>query len=420
MESHASATSWLVFGGVVAFGCWYYYPRQQPKPQKPQEEPQQHVTAAKRKQKEQDERGRQGKRAAGGATSESDTRPQVNGSGSPKKRKAPVEPARSVPAVSKADDKAEDDDVSTRKWAEGMIQAQKGHDIGATKGSKEAKVKTVKQSTAQSHPVLSSGSSQGGAEADDDLSPVPSPRVDAGGVSDMLEPQPKGPTALRLTAPAKPQKERVARQPKEEVVETKKQRQNRKKVEERRLQREGEEQQRRKLEESQRRAAREARGEPAKNGLAAAKAPAVSAWMSSTSTNDAPFVNGTQNVPLLDTFDAESMSSSNGGLDPSTGPTSTTSAARYDPDLPSEEDQIAQAMKQSEDESGWQTVSQPKKSKKKIDTSLADPVLGNKTNVSAPAKKAAVNGKPTGFQALEVEYEQRGDADPNEPSNWDA
>ena len=44
--------------------------------------------------------------------------------------------------------------------------------------------------------------------------------------------------------------------------------------------------------------------------------------------------------------------------------------------------------------------------------------LTNKTNVM-PTKPAA-NGKPVGFQALNVEYEQRTDADPDDASNWDA
>lgn len=281
----------------------------------------------------------------------------------------------------------------------------------------------MKQSSALNTPVLSSGSSQAGAEADDDMSPAVSPSLNAGDVSDMLEPVASGPSTLRLIAPTKPQKEKVVRQPKEEVVETKKQRQNRMKVEERRLQREEEEKERKKLEERQRRMAREARGEPARNGIPVSKPPAVNAWTAPPPVNDGPLIVNGSNPPLLDTFDAESISSSNGGLDASTGPTSTSSgaAAQWDQDLPSEEDQMAQAMKQSESETGWTTVAQPKKQKKTATNGNilnAASVFSNKTNV--PSTKPVMNGTPKGFQALEVQYEQRADADPNDASNWDA
>ena len=243
----------------------------------------------------------------------------------------------------------------------------------------------------------------------------------------MLEPVAPGPSTLRVTAPTKPQKQPVARQPKDEEVETKRQRQNRQKVEERRLQREADEKERKMAEEKQRRMAREARGEPAKNGMQAPKPPTSNAWSSGTSsatttTTAIPTGNGNQNAPLLDTFDVESNSSSNGGLEASTAATSTTSGApKWDQDLPSEEDQIAHAMKQSEDESGWTTVAQPKKQKKRPtsgETGGAEPVLTNKTNM--PSSKSTANGKPKGFQGLEVQYEQRPDADPSDASNWDA
>ena len=99
----------------------------------------------------------------------------------------------------------DEDDMNTRKWAEGMMQTQKGYDIAVTNG-KEARVKTVKQSSALHTPALSSGSSQAGGEADDDLSPAVSPALNAGDVSDMLEAKASGPSTLRLTAPTKPQK----------------------------------------------------------------------------------------------------------------------------------------------------------------------------------------------------------------------
>ena len=105
----------------------------------------------------------------------------------------------------------------------------------------------------------------------------------------------------------------------------------------------------------------------------AAKSPTSNAWADRapaiSDPNSAPVGNGTT-APLLDTFEIESNSSSNGGLEASTTATSTTSAGanQWDHDLPSEEDQIAQAVRQSEDESGWTTVAQPKKQKKKSGT----------------------------------------------------
>jgi len=245
--------------------------------------------------------------------------------------------------------------------------------------------------------------------------------MNAGDVSDMLEPEPARPTVMRVTSSSKPQKEKVARQSKEDVVETKKQRQNRQRAEERRLQHEADEKARKALEERQRRTAREARGEPAKNGIQTSKPPANNAWTaksgaSANGTPTPPAANASHTAPLLDTFDVESNSSSNGGPEASTAATSTSSAH-----WASEEEQLAQAMRQSEDESGWTTVAQPKKQKKKTlvaESGSIEPVVANKTNI-LPAKPTT-NGKPVGFQALNVEYEQRADADPSDASNWDA
>ena len=418
MDGYPAATSWALFGTIVGVGVWYYYPRQQQqRPVRSREEPQQSTNRRKVKG-EQDDRSktaRSGTPDTNASRSTGGPVPTKQSSENLRKRKAPTSQSAPTYAQVTKEEPAEDD-MNTKKWAESMMKTQKGHEISATK-SKDARIKTVKQSSALHTPLLSSGSSQ----ADDDTSPAPSPAlVSSGDVSDMLEPVSSGPSSLRVTAPNKPQKEKVARQPKEEVVETKKQRQNRKKVEERRSQREAEEDERRKLQENQRRMAREARGEPAKNGMGIAKPPSVSAWSTSAPTTGmttVPTINGNATAPLLDTFDAESMSSSNGGPEPSTGPTSTSSGGptQWDQDLPSEEEQMAYAMKQSEDESGWTTVAQPKKQKKQPE---AEPVLTNKTN--QPTTKSTANGKPRGFQALDVQYEQRTDADPNDASNWDA
>jgi len=343
-----------------------------------------------------------------------------------RKRKAPAQTFAAAPSYAEAvkTEAADEDDMDTRQWAQSMVQTQKGYEIGTGK-SKDARLRTVKQNSALNTPYFPSDASQADTEGDDGAATSAASARDAGDVSDMLGATSSGPTTLRVTAPTKPQKERVQRQAKEENVETKKQRQNRQRAEEKRLQREVEEQERRKLQENQRRTAREARGEPARNGMPAAKATAVSAWTASNSTGDGAaatsIANGNHHAPLLDTFDAESMSSSNGGMEHSTGPTSTTSGGPAQ-DLASEEEQVAYAMKQSEDDSGWTTVSAaPKKTKKKTEDPSAstEPAVRNKTNAST-VNRSATGEKPSGFQALDVEYGQRTDADPNDASSWDA
>lgn len=421
MELYEALTSWGIFAVVVSAGIFYYWPAQQRRAERRRDDAQ---NAGRRRRNEQETRQRPTERPSSNdqAQSTATAASEPVATETTRKRKAPgKDPVRptATPAVVVQDEQPEEVDMSTKQWAQQMLQARQGVDM-SSKNTKESRVKTVKQSSALGTPNISSGSSQAGAEADDDLSPAASPSLQAGDVSDMLEPVPSGPTSLRITASNKPQKEKAIRQPKEEVVETKKQRQNRQKVEERKLEREAEEKQRKTLEEKQRRAAREARGEPAKNGIPAPKPPS-SAWKASSSAPavSAPTANGTHDTPLLDTFDAESTGSSNGGLATSTAATSTTSAGGYDGQ--SEEEQMAQAMKQSEDDSGWTTAVTKKGKNKKAgngEAAVAEPVLSNKTN--AQTARPTSNGKPKGFQALDVEYEQRTDADPNDASNWDA
>jgi hypothetical protein len=169
------------------------------------------------------------------------------------------------------------------------------------------------------------------------------------------------------------------------------------------------------LEERQRRSAREARGEPAKNGVPVARAPANNRW-EEKNTSAAATVNGASNAPLLDTFDAESTGSSNGGLEASSAATSTTDAnpSQYG----NEDAQVAKAMKESEDESGWTTVSVPKKQQKSRDEPSVEvapveqpqPKPKAKVLPAKPSTFAPNSAKPTGFAAL----------DPDDPSNWDA
>jgi len=361
---------------------------------------------------------------ASAVTEKQEKQPEAAGS---KKKKAAKKPQQQqqqkpkapapapAPAVVVHEDKPEkESDLSNAQFAAQMMQARQGAKLAAPKG-KENRVKTVKQSSARDSPILSSGSSQTGAEADDDLSPAASPALNSGDVSDMLEAKPSGPTSIRLTAPVNPQKQRAPKQAKEEVVESKKARQNRKKVEERRIQREAEETERKALEERQRRSAREARGEPAKNGVPVTRAPANNRGDEKNASAGAA-VNGASNAPLLDTFDAESTGSSNGGLEASSAATSTTDAnpSQYG----NEDAQVAKAMKESEDESGWTTVSVPKKQQKSRDepsvevTPIEQPQAKPKAKAlpAKPSTFAPNSTKPTGFAAL----------DPDDPSNWDA
>ncbi|KAK5132901.1 hypothetical protein LTR08_008347 [Meristemomyces frigidus] len=428
-----AAQNWLLFAGVAG-GLGYYYWSQNKTAQ---------TTATTNRRRSVQEPLPKAKRRALPEQTKPDSKvapkaaPKASNEGT-KKRKGQTQQqpqAQLTPTVVVQDEQAgeEEIDMSTRQFAEQMSKARKGNDLSAPKGSNQ-KPRTVKTGNAVTAPELSSASSQAGADADDDLTPAGSPAMHAGDVSDMLEPATKGPSTLRLTGSAKPQKERVAKQSKADDVETKKQRQNRAKKDQQRLEREAEEKERKGHEEKQRRAAREARGEPSKNGMVASKPPTSSIWTAPksaqpTSENAAPAVNGSSSAPLLDTFDVESSASSNGGKTPSTAATSTTDAeyAKRDHDSLSEEDQMAMAVKQSEDESGWTTVAMPKKQQKKKPSADEDgtgsstPVEAKPAPKAAPAvRKPAVNGKPNGFQALEDQYEQRADVDSNDPENWDA
>ena len=424
-----AAQNWVLFAGVAGGLGYYYWSQNKPA----------HTTATTDRRRSVQEPQPKGKRRATIEQVKPDAKiaPKANNEGA-KKRKGQTKQqpqAQPVPTVVAQNDHADEEeiDMSTRQFAEQMSKARKGNNLSAPKGSNQ-KPRTVKTGSAITAPELSSASSQAGVDADDDMSPVGSPALHGGDVSDMLEPAAKGLTTLRLTGSAKPQKERVAKQSKEQDVETKKQRQNRMKKEQQRLEREAEEKSRKVQEEKQRRVAREARGEPAKNGMTASKPPPSSIWNApkssqSSSENTVPAINGTSSAQLLDTFDAESSTSSTGGKAPSTAATSTTEgeSAKRDHDSLSEEDQMAMAVKQSEDDSGWTTVAVPKKQQKKklgVDeegTGSSTPIETKPTPKAAPAaSKPTVNGKPNGFQALNDMYQQRADVDSTDPENWDA
>ncbi|KAK3672600.1 hypothetical protein LTR78_007412 [Recurvomyces mirabilis] len=415
MDAWQSAQSWIGFSGVVgALAAYYYYSQQHKAPRRGS------IAGLPGKRLEQETRNKKVER---------DTQPAKHGGAkdASKKRKAPKKvpaPVQETPAVviqsPERDDKEE---MSNRQFAEQMAKARKGANLSAPKG-KEQRQRTVKQGSAQDTPVTSSTSSQDEADADDDSLPSDTPANNAGDVSDMLEPVAKGPSTLRLTASNQPEKQRAVRQQKQEEVETKKQRQNRQKKEQQRVEREAEEKDRKVLEEKQRRAAREARGEPAKNGLGASKAPTSSAWTPSKSAQqngETVNGNGHANGPLLDTFDAESTASSTGGMEASTAATSTTDAEPTEREFPSgklsEDQQMAIAMKQSEDESGWTTVALPQKKKGKKASGESTPVESSAPAVKPVQKtvpKSAANGKPAGgFAALSFE------GDNEESASWD-
>ena len=424
MDTWQAAQSWILFTGVVgSLGAYYYYS--------------QHGTGSAAKPRLErralaaDSRGGKQSVERVDRDTKGHTKKAADGKDQGKKRKvAKPEPVQTQPTpeiVVQKDGREEKEDMSNRKFAEQMSKARKGADFSGTK-NKENRIKTVKQRSAMDNPMLSSGSSQAGVDADDDMSPAPSPALPAGDVSDMLEPTAKGPSVLRLTASAQPAKPKVARQPKEEEIETKKQRQNKAKKEQQRAERGEDEKARKALEEKQRRTAREARGEPAKNGVPVSKPPANNAWTepkpNKSEATPAVNSNGTASGPLLDTFDAESSASSNGGPEPSTAATSTTEAEANDRDHDklSEEELVAIAVKQSEDESGWTTAA-PKKKKQEKKKPAAAEASGNSTAAepTSVAKKAApavskstVNGgAPSGFLALN----DHGDA--SDPASWD-
>ena len=207
-------------------------------------------------------------------------------------------------------------------------------------------------------------------------------------VSDMLEPTSAGPSSIRITGEEKQKKKAPKKQ--EEPAETKKQRQNRKKVEERKAAREDDERERKQLEEKQRRSAREARGEPAKNGLGVAPAPANNAWTNAppaAATNGATHV---QPTTLLDTFDADTTSTTSSNDFNHGGRSPAKAASLSSANLPSEEEQM-EAIREMND---WSEV-KIKKGKKKTSGPISPPVepgLKEVTNSNISQAAELTNG----------------------------
>jgi len=349
---------------------------------------------------------------------------------SKKKRKNGQKPTTSnVAATSRIadeDDASKEEDSADKAWAEQLASLRKGTNL-APPPRTDAHSRTVRQGVAGASPAISSASSVGGADAaDDELSPALSPNIRGGDVSDMLESAPAGPSILRLTSPANDKPTKQVRQQKEfQTAESKKQRQNRQKIEERKLERDAAEKDRQVKLEAQRRIAREARGEPARNGIPISKPSANNAWAQKTAAlaTQAPVV-ASSDGPLLDTFepDAESTSSSTGGLNNSTDATSM--ASNWESEVPAKEDQIRTIQQHDEDVSGWNTVA-GKKKQKKADAAVDGVVDDDKVPVRAvkaekPAAPKTQAPKTNGFAWLDDQASKLDAGSHPDDSQWSA
>lgn len=414
--------SWAGFSALAGFGYYYYTQNNQRRPGNRAPVP---------SREQQEARPGRGRRRDGQAdASGSDARRGSLKDGTERglKRKAskPQPQSNKFEALKDEGGELPSEEDNDKEWAAQLDNLRKGTNLAAP-ARKEARTKTVKQSSASRTPELSATSSTTGGDADDDLSPRLSPALDAtnakgaNDVSDMLEPTAAAPTVLRV-APAEVKPKGTAEQgwelagkkdkPKKQdtavnnEAETKRQRQNKRKVEEQKTQREADEQARRVLMEKQRRTAREARGEAAKNG--------VSSWSAGrpeSTKASAPAV-GSLNEPMLDTFDshdaASTASSSNAAANTSSPISNTTSSHSYWEQLPSEQEQMRQLRDQ--DESSWNTVTDKKKNRKKA---AQEAKVNGEVKEPAPSVKRPesplVNGNHEAFDF--EKYRQQDDSD---------
>ena len=279
-------------------------------------------------------------------------------------------------------------DNEDQEWAKQLQAAQQGVTMKSTTGGQGASGRSTQQ---QGIPNLSA------REVDENARPANTTRAPASqDVSDMLEPAPAAPSAIRITGEEKAKKQLPKKE--EPEKETKKQRQNRKKVEERKTAREEEEKERKVLEERQRRAAREARGEPAKNGLGVAQPPTSNAWSKPNNSNDTNASRQnlkTADNPLLDTFDQDARSTTSSNDQQQSIYTPATGGSISSQELLSEEAQL-QAIKEMNGDAGWNEVKKSKKGKKKAPGSPpAEPGVreASSAQVSLPsASNEAING----------------------------
>ncbi|EFR01575.1 hypothetical protein MGYG_04578 [Nannizzia gypsea CBS 118893] len=212
--------------------------------------------------------------------------------------------------------------------------------------------------------VSTAASSTTGADADDDMSPINSPRVKpAGDVTDMLEEPAPAASVLRLTGDLEDAQngKKKKQQNSFKSVETKKQRQARRKREEKNEMVKQAEKARRAMVENQMHTAREYERQQAKS---TASSPPANAWKPvpalSPATNGNTNGNGTSTkqpsvMPLLDTFEPTPAQPT---------PTQTGSGKKpWIKDLPSEEEQMRMLNTRSS-ENEWTTVSNRKKEKR--------------------------------------------------------
>ncbi|PSN72811.1 hypothetical protein BS50DRAFT_582439 [Corynespora cassiicola Philippines] len=290
------------------------------------------------------------------------------------------------------------------QWSDGDSKKKAAPKPAKAKAPRKSVKKAVQEAGSKAEAYISGASSNAGADADDDLSPVASPALGATtkspsgrDVSDMLEPKAAAPAILKIGASEKPAREPKQQQKRAETpTETKKQRQNKKKAEEAKAQREADEKQRQALLEKQRRTAREARGEPARNGVQPAKAPASNAWTTVGSSGAAPA--SANNGQLLDTFEQDVASTAKTSATNGTAPTSNSLPASGQwQNLPSEEEQLRLAM----EESAWTTVPKGKKQQRKVKT--GDDTAEEGSDSGVPQEAAPVKAAPAPVPAKKAE-----------------
>lgn len=377
--------SWPIFLGIAGT-AYYYYAR--PGQQR----------SARAQGRESSQKERQNKRQdTPSASTAREVKTSARAESSQgKKRKQQKDQPTTTTSISNVGNKAPivsepEPEVEDREWAKQLQAAKQGVTMKtSTKPSEQgASTKSTKQRDAG---TLNAQESNEKMRSEDQISHTN--RLPASqDVSDMLEPAPAGPSAIRITGEEKPKKQAIKKE--EPAKETKKQRQNRRKVEERKAVREEDEKERKALEEKQRRAAREARGEPAKNGLGLSQPPASNVWSVPSANNAHPTQQQSappNENPLLDTFDHDARSTASSTDHQQNGHTPTTAASMSSQDLLSEEAQI-DTLGGLDGDSGWSQVKKSKKGKKKVPAS--PPVESGVTEVKqAPFSVAAepVNG----------------------------
>ncbi|KAI0490160.1 hypothetical protein F4859DRAFT_463807 [Xylaria cf. heliscus] len=407
MDSQKDHSTFTTMGGyaviAVVLGVWFYTS------QKKEQNRRSHVIKQPTKHGDRDVAA--------------DVKKKTEKATKPKPKPNPSPPERSEPTVSSSNYNKEETEIADKKadrdFARQLSNTHAGTKFNAKK-SEDKRQKSVKQSKAQEIvPDKISAPSSTAGDADDDLSPQPSPAVvatDSQGVSDMLEPVAPGPSVLRLTGTDSDKKPKERKAKAAEPVETKKQRQNRKKAEAAKAAREEEEKERKVKMEQQRRTARIAEGRPAKDGSSLATT--QNAWNPQSASGSAP-------LQLLDTLEQQSKPAP--AKAPAPTPVAPATKATSDPwsGLPSEEEQLEMIRQ----EDSWNEVKTKKKGKKKdaaveASTSSSQSTNGNTaaatTASSKPAngtKKPIITSSSSSFAALTPEEVDDDDDEPEQ--EWD-